>query len=265
MSQTPNAFKPTVHDKLRSAAQDVVAVVRRNTPHPFLLYAKLGDANTRPMPDTEIASAHDISLSTISNRWSHVINVLSETNGQHGNPLDQIAQRTNDVMAKAAIINRHSRRPPLYSETTMKTLVELGFATPQHLPRMRAAGYVTPPLIVPRSHDVDPIITDIAAHMVRSNEPQSVARILQSLEGHQVALENWPDLDLTLFIHRIADIRPDDHGLYYPDQPWGKFISLQRLVANTILRIFTRDQQPRNTEYLVSEIERLVGHLLPDG
>lgn len=32
-----------------------------------------------------------------------------------------------------------------------------------------------------------------------------------------------------------------------------------------MLRIFTRDQQPRNTEYLVSEIERLVGHLLPDG
>ena len=107
------------------------------------------------------------------------------------------------------------------------------------------------------------MITDIAAHMARSHKPQSPPQVLQSLHLHQDLLANWPQLDLTLFVHRMAGIRPDDHGLYHPEQPWGQHISTKKLVANTMLRILARDQVPRTTAYLASETERLVGHLLP--
>ena len=61
----------------------------------------------------------------------------------------------------------------------------------------------------------------------------------------------------------MTNIQTDHLGLYLPDQPWGKFVSAQRLVASTILRILKRDQEPRTTAYLVTEIERLVGQFLP--
>ena len=110
-----------------------------------------------------------------------------------------------------------------------------------------------------------PIARDVASHMAGSVKPQSAAQILRSLEDRQDLLDKWPDLDLALFIRRAADICPDDHGLYHSDQPWGRFISAQQLVANTIFRIFARDGIPRRTTYLVSETEKLVGQFLPDG
>ena len=264
MKKPANALKPIVTDVLCSAAQEVIQLVRTKTSHPFLLDAKLGDATTGPMPDTAIASNYHTTLGSIGYRLAHVTTALAHADQQLGKPLHEIARRTNDFMAEAAIINRHNRRPPLYAESTIGVLIKLGFATPEHSPLIRAAGYIAPPPAVPGNHDIDDMMADIAAHMAQSHEPQSPNDILQSLSHRQDDLSNWPRLDLTLFINRVAGIHPDDRELYQPDQPWGTLISAQRLVANTMLHILTRDQQPRTTAYLVDEIHRLVGHHLPD-
>lgn len=259
---TPGGIVP---NEIRVAADEVIGHVRRNTPYQFLVDAKLGDANSGPIADTELASAHGTAPSTTSNRWTNIVKTLAQADQQHGQPLELIAQRANAVMAAAAIVNRHKRRPPLYSESTIGAFVQLGHATPEHSPLIRAAGYVSPPPATPLSHDIDFVITDIAAHMARSHEPQNTNEILRSLDHRQVALDKWPQLDLTLFIHRTTGITPDQTGLFHSDQPWNRFISSSQLVANTMLRILARDQKPRTTEYLTSEIERLVGHSLPPG
>ena len=171
----------------------------------------------------------------------------------------------NAALASAALINRQNRRPPLHAEATLDTFTKLGLTVPEHLPLIRAAGHLAPPPVVPASQSIDSIISDIAAHVAQSHEPQSTDEILQSLVRHQEALDKWPQLELNIFIDRVADIRPDDNGLYHPDQPWGNFITTQRLVASTLLRILARDEEPRATAHLVDEIERLVGRFLPDG
>ena len=263
MPDAPDTVHNIVTDSLFPEAQQVIALVRSNIQWPFLLDAKLGDHNNEPMSDTVIAEVHDIPFNSIGRSLATIIHTLSRTDKQHGSPLGKTTQRANDVIARAAIANRHHRRPTLYSESTIGAFIKLGAAVPQHSPLIRAAGYVSPPPAVPRSHNVDFIITDIAAHMARSYGPQSQAQVLQALNHRQDLLANWPQLDLALFIHRVAGIRPDDRGFYHPDQLWGQHISTKRLVANTMLRIFARDQQPRTTAYLASETERLVGHLLP--
>ena len=264
MKTTANTLESIVTDVLCSAAQEVIRQVRTQTSHPFLLDAKFGDATTGPMPDTAIESTYGTPLGSIGHRLSRIGATLVQVDQQHGSPLREIAQRTNDVMAKAAIINRHNRRPPLYAESTIGVLVKLGFATPQHSPLIRAAGYIAPPPVVPGSHDIDDIMADIAAHMARSCEPQSPDDILQSLNHRQEVLSNWPQLNLVLFIRRAAGIHPDDRKLYHPNQPWNTLIRPPKLVANTVLHILARDRQPRTTAYLVDEIQRLVGHHLPD-
>ena len=263
MPDAPDTVHHIVTDSLFSEAQQVIALVRSNIQWPFLLDAKLGDHNNKPMSDAVIAEVYDIPFNSIGTWLGRIIDALSRTDEQHGGPLGETAQRANNVIARAAIANRHHRRPILYSEPTIGAFIKLGAAVPQHSRLIRAAGYVSPPPAVPRSHDVDSIITEIAAHMARSYGPQSLAHILQSLYHQQDVLTNWPQLDLALFIHRVAGIRPDDCGFYHPNQLWGQHISTKRLVANTMLRIFARDQQPRTTAYLASETERLVGHLLP--
>ena len=265
MPDAPNTLNPIVNDTLFSTTQEVIQLVRSNTLYPFLLDAKLGDAYNGPMPDTDTALNHDTPLVSIGGKWARITSALAQTDQQHGNPLAQIAQRANDVMAQAAIINRHKRRPPLYAESTIGIFVDLGFSVPEHSPLIRAAGYVTTPPIIPPSQGIDSIITDIAAHMARSHEQQSPAQIFESLHRRQDALANWPQLDLPLFIRRVADIRPDDQEFYHSDQPWGRFISAQRLVASTMLRILARDQQPCTIQNLTNEIERLVGQFLPNG
>ena len=265
MIETLNTRQPIVNDTVFSTAQEVIQVVRGDTLYPFLFDAKLGDADNSPMPDTETAPTYDTRLNSIGNKWARIMSTLSQTDQQHGNPLAEVAQRANDFMARAAIINRHKRRPPLYSESTLKTLIELNLVAPEHAPLIRAAGHLFPPTIIPPIRGIDSIIADIAAHMARSLEPQSPAQVFESLHRRQDALAKWPQLDLTLFIRRVADIRPDEQGFYHSDQPWGNFISAQRLVASTMLRIFARDQQPCTIQYLTNEIERLVGQFLPHG
>ena len=265
MPDAPDTRHHIVTDSLFSKAQSVIAQVRRSIQRPFLLDAKLGDHNNEPMSDTMIAEVYDIPFNSIGKFMAQITQALSRTDQQHGSPMAEITQRANDVIDRTAIPNRHHRRPTLYSESTIGAFIKLGSAVPQHSPLIRAAGYVSPPPAIPRSRDLDFMITDIAAHMARSHEPQSPPQILQSLHFHQDLLANWPRLDPALFIHRVAGIHPDDHGLYHSDQPWGQHISTKKLVANTMLRIFARDQKPSTTAYLASETERLVGHLLPQG
>ena len=245
MPDAPDTRHHIVTDSLFSKAQSVIAQVRRSIQRPFLLDAKLGDHNNEPMSDTMIAEVYDIPFNSIGKFMAQIIRSLSQTDQQHGGPMGEIVRRANYVIARAAIANRHHRRPTLYSETTIEAYIKIGAAVPQHAPLIRAAGYVSPPPAIPRSRDLDFMITDIAAHMARSHEPQSPPQILQSLHFHQDLLANWPRLDPALFIHRVAGIRPDDHGLYHSDQPWGQHISTKKLVANTMLRIFARDQKPR--------------------
>ena len=265
MPTTANRTQTIVSDALAASADEVINYVQHNTRYPFLLDAKLGDAENEPMPDTAISNAYDIPLNSIGNKMARIRTALVRTDHQCGSPLTKVAARANDVMSRAAIINLHNRRPPLYSENTISTFVKLGCAKPNHSPIIRAAGHVAPPPVVPRNHHVDAIVADIATHLARSPEPQSVEQVRQALRDHQADLDKWPQLELTLLIRRLADIRPDDHGRYHLDENWCRFLSGQQLVADTVLRILTRDQEPRTTAYLVDETERLIRHLLPDG
>lgn len=255
----------TVPADLLAAAQKVILRTKQDTPYPFLIDAKLGGAHTGPLTDAQLASTHDISLSTLNRRAAYAIKTLARTDQTLGNSLAKVAQRVNDFMARAAVVNRHNRRPPLYSKSTIKSFIALGCTEPEHAPVIRAAGYVAPPPTISTDHDIDFIIFDIATHLSRSHEPQPPQQILDALSHRQGALANWPQLDLTLFIRRVAGINPNREGRLDPDQPWGTFMGRQQLVANTMTRILSRDREPRSTHYLTDEINRLVGHLLPDG
>ena len=264
MSKVLNQPELIVADYLQPTAQEVIDTVRRNTSFQYLLDAKLGDAENGPMLDADTAAKNDTPFYTIAIKWRNIVNELRQTDRQHGNPLDQIAKRTNDIITRAAILNRHNHRPPLYAETTISEFAKLNLATPEDSPLIRAAGHVTPPPIFPLNHDLSPILRDIAAHMAASHEPQSTAQILRSVEHRKDLLKKWPHLELELFIRRTAGICQYNDGLYHPDQPWGQLLSSQRLVTNTVLRIFKRDQEPRTRSYLVEEVERLVAKQLPD-
>lgn len=265
MPAKPEQLTPIVTADLSDAAQKVIQQTKRNTPYSFFLDAKLGNADTAPLTDAQMAAAYHTPLSTANRRLANAISVLARTDQELDHPLETVAQRADAVMGAAAIINRQNRRPPLYSESTIRTLVELGYAEPEHAPIIRAAGYVAPPPTVSTDHGIDFVIVDIATHLSRSHEPQSPEQILEALPHRRGALDRWPRLDVPLFIRRVAGIVPDDAGHFNPDQPWGKFIGRQQLVENTIIRVLSRDGQPRCTQYLADEITRLVGHLLPDG
>ncbi len=263
MQNTSGTSDTIVAPRLFTDARNVIAQVRTNVQWADLLDAKLGDQDNKPMSDRSIAAVHTIPSNAVRTRLARIIDALSQTDQQYGNPLAETVQRANSIMGRAAIVNLHHRRPTLYSEATLGAFIRLGAATQRSLPVIRAAGYVSSPPVVPRSHGIDSMIADVAAHMARSHEPQSAARIIQSIGHRRDLLNNWPQLDLPLFIYRVADILPSEHGFYHPDQPWGKHISVRKLVANTMLRILNRDHRPHTTAYLAEEIRRLVGRFLP--
>ena len=263
MQNTTSRPDTIVTARLFTETQKVITHVRSNDQWGYLLDAKLGDQDNKPMSDNSIAAVHGTPLNAVRTGVARIIDVLSQTDQQYGNPLAETAQWANSIMERAAIVNLHRRRPALYSEATLAAFIKLGAATPQSLPVIRAAGYVSSPPVVPRSHGIDSIIADVAAHMARSHEPQSPARILQSIGHRRDLLNNWPQLDLALFIYRVADILPGKCGFYRPDQSWGKHISARKLVASTTLRILTRDHRPHTTAHLAEEIRRLVGRFLP--
>ena len=264
MSTSANSPQTIVTRALAVSAGEVINAVRQNARHAFLLDAKLGDATTAPLTDPQMAAAYNTPLSTAHRRLTKAVAVLVRTNHELGSPLETVAQLANDFMARAAVINRRNRRSPLYSESTIRTLIELGYAAPEHAPIIRAAGHVAPPPVVSTDHDIDFVIADIATHLSRSHEPQSPAQVLKALAHRREALDKWPQLDVSLFIRRVTGISPDTTGRFHPDQPWGKFIGRQQLVENTVIRVLSRDGQPRSIQYLTDEITSLVGHLLPN-
>ena len=164
------------------------------------------------MSDKSFAAVHGIPLNTVRTSLARIIDTLSQTDAQLGDPLAQTAQRANDIIERAAIVNLHQRRPMLCSEVTLRAFMKLGAAVPRSFPIIRAAGYVSPPPAVPRNHGIDFVISEIAAHMARSHEPQSPAQILQAIGHREDGLVNWPRLDLPLFIYRTAGILPDQAG-----------------------------------------------------
>lgn len=192
MPESDNNPNFIVPDALASTARRVIATTRQNTPFPFVLDAKLGNADHGPMSETAIADTYEIPVTSVGNRTAHVTQALIKVDQHHGNPLAKIGQRANGIMAAAAIINRHNRRPPLYAEKTIRTLIDMGALTAEQSPLIRAAGYVAPPPITPRQHDVDFMMADIAAHMARSHEPQAITQVLASLEHRQAELAKWP-------------------------------------------------------------------------
>ena len=116
--QVTDTLKPIVTRDLASAAHTVIEYVRQETAYPFLLDTKLGDGNSQPETDKELASAHDIPASTVSYGWTLVMAAIARADGEHGNPLGEIPQRANDFMAAGAIINRHRRLPSFHPTTT---------------------------------------------------------------------------------------------------------------------------------------------------
>ena len=132
MPESTKKTEPIVTHELQSAAHEVIYATRRTIRHPFLLDAKLGDGGTAPMTDAQIAATHDTPRTTIKDKMERVVGALIKTDQEYGSPLEQIAQRANDVMAAACITNLHKRRPPLYSESTITTFFRLDFATPEH-------------------------------------------------------------------------------------------------------------------------------------
>ncbi len=265
MPKATNALQPIVTENVGSDAQAVIKSVRGNTRFPYLIDAKLGSAEQAPLMDAETAAIGNTPLYTIADKWKEILQQLYETDAKYDSPLRTIAQHANDVITRTGILNRHNRRPPLYSEPAIAAFVEMGISTPEQSPLIRAAGHVVPPPAHSRDHDLTPIVEDIAAHMARTHEPQSVDEILQSLEHRRDLLAKWPDLDPALFIQRSMDIQPDDQGAYHAEQPWGRFISAQQLVINTVFRILDREGAPCTTDYLLSETERMVGQFLPEG
>ena len=70
----------------------------------------------------------------MSQKLARIIDALTQTDRDHDTPLGQIAQRANAIINRAAIVNRHNRRPPLYAESTIGIFVELGLRSPRALP-----------------------------------------------------------------------------------------------------------------------------------
>ncbi len=258
-------LEPIVTKPISSRARAVIKSVRRNTRCPYLVDAKLGSPEKAPLLSAETAAIGDTSRRTIADKWKKETQRLRETDTKRGGPLQTIAQRANDLITRAGILNRNNHRPPIYSETTIATFIKMGAATPKESPLIRAAGYVVPPPIFPVNHDLATVAPEIAAYMARTHEPQSIEQIAQCLEHRRELLAKWPDLDLAIAIRQLTGIQPDEQGNYHPEQPWGKFLSAQQLVMHTVFRIFAREGAPCTIGYLLRETERLIGQFLPEG
>ena len=87
MPKAHDTLRSIVTDALFSDAQEVVQLVRQNTPYPFLLDAKLGDANSGPLPENEIASTYKTPRSTMSQKLARIIDALTQTDRDHDTPL----------------------------------------------------------------------------------------------------------------------------------------------------------------------------------
>ena len=93
-------------DYLLYAAREVIEEVRRNNHYPILLGSKLGDVHTEPLTDGQLTSAHDTPTSTLNRGAAQAIKTLARTDQETDDPLVKLAQWVDDVMARAAVVNR---------------------------------------------------------------------------------------------------------------------------------------------------------------
>ena len=135
------------------------------------------------MMDAEAAAVSNTPLYTIPIKWKDIVRQLIEADAQYDNAFHEIARRANAVITRTGILNRHNRRPPLYSESTIDAFIQLGVSTPQHSPMIRAAGHLVPPPVFPLNYDLAPIISDVAAHMARSTSHRASLRSSHPLQA----------------------------------------------------------------------------------
>ena len=92
MPASSEQLQPIVPADLFAAAQEVIQRTKQETPYPLLLDAKLGDADTGPLTDAQLASAHDTSLSTLNRRAAYAIEALVRTDQEFGCPLGGVVK-----------------------------------------------------------------------------------------------------------------------------------------------------------------------------
>ena len=86
MPEATIRLQPILTDNLFSNTQEVLQLVRRDTPYPFLLDAKLGDANNAPMSGPEAASAYDTPANSIRDKWTRIARALTQTDQELDGP-----------------------------------------------------------------------------------------------------------------------------------------------------------------------------------
>ena len=83
MPESTNTLESVVTHDLQAASETVIQIVRRNTRNSFLLDAKLGDANTAPMTDAQIASTHETPQTSIKDKLARIISDLIRADQEH--------------------------------------------------------------------------------------------------------------------------------------------------------------------------------------
>ena len=247
MPETRETTQEIVTAKLMAAAQDVIQRTLGTTDYPNTLRGKLGTHESGPLSDPELARQHGGSARDVSEQFAIVRAMLFQADQILGTPLAEVSQR-------AAAINNRSGRRRSYSENTLQTLIQLGLAQPEHLPVIRAAGYAYPPPDNRPDFDLHALVADIADHMTKSDERQTIDEILQAIRPWDEIINGQPNLDLEQCISQHARIRPDSEGLYSPDQRWRRFLTTEQLVRNTVVRILRRQGRPLHLSDLARQV-----------
>ena len=253
MPETREPKQIIVSPDLLRSAQNVIQQTLDVTDHPATLVGKLGTAENTPLSDPELAHQLGNAARDISEQFAIIKAMLLQADRILGTPLASISQSTNDAIAAAGINNRSGRRRS-YTEDTLQTMVRLSLVRQEHLPVIRAAGYAYPP--PDNQHDVDlrALVADIADHMTKLDEPQTVDEIRQTIPHWNEIITRTPYLDLVQCINQHARILPDSEERYSPDHPWRRFLTTERLVHNTAVRVLRRAGRPLHLANLTHEV-----------
>ena len=246
---TPTIATP----ELLTAAQSVIRQTLDAAEYPATLSGKLGTAEHVPLADAELASRSGGTARDISDQFTIIKAMLLQADRILGAPLASISQRTNDAIAAAGINNRSGRRRS-YTEKTLQTLIRLGLAQPEHLPVIRAAGYAYPPPDITTDLDLRALMADVADHITQSDTPQTIDEILQGFPAWDGIIDGRPELNMVQCISQHARILPDSEGRYGPDQRWRRFLTTERLVRNTVVRVLRRAGRPTHLSDLTREV-----------
>ncbi len=255
MPETRETTQAIVTADLLSAAQNVIRQTLDATSYPATLRGKLGTAETAPLSDPELAHRSSGTARDISDEFAIIKAMLLQADKILDAPLENISQRANAAIAAATITNRSGRRRS-YTEDTLETLIRLGLAHPEHLPAIRAAGYAYPPPDSLPNLDLQALVADIANQMTKSDNPQTIDEILRGIPPWDEIIADHPHLDVEQCINQHARILPDSEGHYNPDQPWRRFLTTERLVHNTAIRVLRREGRPLHLLDLTHEVNR---------